>query len=124
MTATDDAPGPTPEPEAPDDSNVITIHTEDDEQIARLAAYLSTSMGITVDPRKLQRAARRFVMPVTPEPTGLGAVVVDYGGVAWVRWYTGTDAPAWISEAGVQAAFADLDVAEVKQPGWVREVVT
>lgn len=108
----------------PTPADVITIHTEDEEQIGRLAAYLSSSMGVEVDPHKLQRAARRFVTPVVAEPSGLGAVVVDDGGVAWVRWYANADAPAWISEAGVRSVFADLDVAEVVQTGWAREVAT
>lgn len=99
-------------------TRVIEVDVDDEVQIQRLSQAISRALppGIEVPPDKLQEVAIRFVTPRPEEPTGFGAVVRAYDGVRWIRW-SADEGPAWISEAGVIKAYADVDVQDKLSDG-------
>lgn len=98
------------DPEDPRD--VSTLIEEWDS--ARVHAATSSSVAFT----RAASALRRYATPRDPEPTGLGAVVVDTDGRRWVHIGGGH----WASRlsdrtAGYGVGYGDIRVAEIKSEG-------
>jgi hypothetical protein len=101
---------------------VVVIDPTDRAAMKRLAeAYIAVSLRNDSITDRLTRALTEYANPTPPkpeEPLGLGAVVVDDEGVAWVL--ADDDNQPWRRSNGCWRAWADIpvtDASQIKSPG-------
>ena len=106
---------------------LVVIDPEDREQVERLARICHDLDGVELDNPEpmttrglaMRQALRSLIAPPKPpEPTGLGAVVEDEDGEAWVRyarqhstapWVNGTTSVEWEDIAAVRILSEGVD---------------
>lgn len=100
-------------------ARTFEVDVDDLEQIGAIAAAINKTLppGIELSIEALQAAAVRFITPRPDEPLGFGAVVKDHAGVIWTRWADDGQVAPWLSQAGVAAAYGDVDAAEKLSDG-------
>lgn len=101
---------------------LLLIDPEDREQVERLTGALvhaGSGRNDTNHWREVQTALRSLVQPPTPEPTGLGAVVVS-DDKPFTRMARQGETP-WIGEGGLRFSWAQvvhIGPVEEKSAGW------
>jgi len=114
-------------PTTPQIRPLVVIDPEDREQVERLTHVFYEVRGLgspALAPDRvtnMQAALREFADPKPPkpaEPTGLGAVVEDTGGVLWVRAGKSYTDPNWRVCGGSEwIRYADIPAVRVLSEG-------
>lgn len=105
--------------EVTDPRPLVVLDPESDEDMNVLCEAL-----VGFDPpgnllqESVRRALRAVANPKPVEPTGLGAVVREQGGLIWLRNQDSKGCPWWSKALGRVAMWNDIDAAEVLSEGW------